>query len=58
MENVVVGAGDGLENVVLYISQGLTGNEATRPPTEPMFDQKGCMYTPHVLAMDVDQKFK
>ena len=28
MENVVTGAGDGLENVVLYISQGLTGNEA------------------------------
>ena len=23
-----------------------------------MFDQKGCMYTPHVLAMDVNQKFK
>src|SRR5580698_1951000 len=57
MENVVVGSGDGLENVVLYIAQGLTGNE---PPSsqEPTFSQKGCMYTPHVLAMDVDQKFK
>ena len=59
MENVVVGAGDGLENVVLYISQGLTGNEASMVPSqEPTFDQKGCMYTPHVLALDVDQKFK
>jgi len=59
LENVVVGSGDGLENVVLYISQGLTGNEASAVPSnQPTFDQKGCMYTPHVLAMDVDQKFQ
>lgn len=59
MENVVVGSGDGLQNVVLYISQGLTGNEASAVPSqEPTFDQKGCMYIPHVLAMDVDQKYK
>jgi Carboxypeptidase regulatory-like domain len=59
LENIVVGTGDGLENVVLYISEGLTGNEASAvPSSEPVFDQKGCMYTPHVLAMDVDQKFK
>ncbi|MGH9498590.1 MAG: carboxypeptidase regulatory-like domain-containing protein [Terriglobales bacterium] len=59
LENVVVGEGGGLENVVLYISEGLTGNEASAVPSkEPVFDQKGCMYTPHVLAMDVDQKFQ
>jgi len=59
MENVVVGANGGLENVVLYISEGLTGNEANAVPSEePTFDQKGCMYIPHVLAVDVNQKFK
>jgi len=57
MENVVVGSGDGLANVVVYISEGLSGNEGASSP-EPVFDQKGCMYQPHVLAMDVDQKFK
>jgi hypothetical protein len=57
MENVVVGSGGGLQNVVVYISQGLSGNEGSST-SEPTFDQKGCMYTPHVLAMDVDQKFK
>ncbi|MBZ5571169.1 MAG: hypothetical protein LAO09_04735 [Acidobacteriia bacterium] len=59
LENVVVGQGDGLGNVVLYISEGLTGNEANAVPSEePIFDQKGCVYAPHVLAMDVNQKFK
>jgi hypothetical protein len=59
MENVVVGSGGGLQNVVLYISEGLTGGALTEVPTkEPVFDQKNCMYTPHVLAMDVNQKFK
>jgi Carboxypeptidase regulatory-like domain len=59
LENVVVGSNDGLENVVLYLSEGLTGNEAnTVPSNEPVLDQKGCMYVPHVLAMDVNQKYK
>jgi len=59
METVVVGKDSGLENVVLYISEGLTGNELTEKPSSvPVFDQKGCMYTPHVLAMDAGQKFE
>jgi len=59
MENVIAGASGGLQNVVLYISEGLTGNEASAVPSqEPTFDQKGCMYIPHVLAVDVNQKFK
>ncbi len=38
---------------------GLTGNALTEVPTEvPVFDQKNCMYTPHVLALDINQKFK
>ncbi len=58
-ENVVVGNGGGLQNVVLYISEGLSGDAANAKPTQvPVFDQKGCMYTPHVLAMDVGQDFK
>ena len=58
-ENVLVGSGGGLENVVLYISEGLSGAEAGMKPTQvPVFDQKNCMYTPHVLPMDVGQEFK
>jgi hypothetical protein len=59
LENVVVGQGGGLENVVLYISQGLSATESNEVSKQvPVFDQKNCMYTPHVLAMDVNQKFK
>ena len=56
LENVVVGSGGGLENVVLYISEGLSS--AAPATTVPVFDQKNCLYTPHVLAMDVGQTFK
>ena len=59
METVVVGKDGALENVVLYISQGLSGSEASMKPTKvPVFDQKNCEYTPHVLPMDVGQEFK
>ncbi len=57
METTVVGSGGGLENVAVYISEGYSG-PAEASTTEPVFDQKNCMYTPHVLAMDVNQKFK
>jgi len=59
LETYVVGADGGMANVVVYISEGLTGTAASEASaTEPVFDQKNCMYTPHVLALAVDQKFK
>jgi len=59
LENVMVGASGGLQNVVLYLSEGLSESAASAVPSEePAFDQKGCMYTPHVMAVDVNQKFK
>jgi hypothetical protein len=57
LETYVVGANGGLENVVLYLSEGFSGN-ALASTAVPVFDQKNCMYTPHVLAMDVGQTFK
>ena len=59
LENVVVGQGGAMENVVVYVSEGLSGAEASAAGSnEPVFDQKGCMYTPHVLSMNPGQKFK
>jgi plastocyanin len=56
LEEVVVGANGGLENVVLYIADW--SGPATVTTAVPVFDQKNCMYTPHVLAMDVGETFK
>jgi Carboxypeptidase regulatory-like domain len=56
LETYVVGAGGGLENVVLYISDW--SGPATVTTAVPVFDQKNCMYMPHVLAMDVGEMFK
>lgn len=57
LEQVVTGANGGLANVVLYLSEGYSGN-ATASTAVPVFDQKNCVYTPHVLAMDTGQTFK
>src|SRR5580700_3648773 len=59
MENVVVGSDGAVQNVVLYITDGLQGADASAVPSDqPKFDQKGCMYQPHVLVVDVGQKFQ
>src|SRR5271166_1609797 len=56
LETYATGANGGLENVVLYIADW--SGPATASTAVPVFDQKNCMYTPHVLAMDVGQTFK
>lgn len=55
-EDLLTGANGGLENVVVYISDGL--GTATFPvPDQPaVMEQKGCQYKPHVLAMRAGQK--
>jgi hypothetical protein len=58
-ENVVVGPNGGLANVVLYISDGLSGAAASQVPSQPQeINQKGCQYIPHVVALDVNQDLK
>ena len=56
-ENVVTGSGNTLEYVVVYISAGAP-DESSAPSTAVTFDQKGCHYTPHVLAFQVNQELK
>ncbi len=55
-QTVVTGDTDALKWVVVYISAGDHGGST---PTQPVrFDQKGCMYMPHILAMQVDQPLR
>jgi len=58
-ETVVVSKDGGLANVVVSIKkeegQSLPGDD--KPPANPVFlDQKGCQYTPHVVAAQVGQQ--
>ena len=55
--NAVTGPGNSLEYVVVYISAGATG-ETTAPASAVTFDQKGCEYLPHVVALQVGQELK
>jgi len=53
-EDVVAGTGKTLRNVVVYISAGPPDTSAV-PTTAVSFDQQGCQYTTHVLALRVGQ---
>jgi plastocyanin len=56
-ESIVVGANNELANVVVYVKDGskLGGQVPSQPA---VLDQKGCMYTPHVVAAMVGQELK
>src|SRR5258708_24465644 len=56
-ESVVTGAGNTLDNVVVYISAGAP-DEGTTPPQAVTFEQNNCPYTPHLPAMPVNQELK
>lgn len=55
-DSVTVNSNGTLANVFVYIKEGVKGS--VPPPTEPVvFDQKGCIYTPHVFGIRVNQPF-
>ena len=56
LETYVAGANGALENVVLYISDWSGSAQTSTAVLE--FNQKNCMYSPHVLAMNVGESFK
>ena len=56
-ESVVTGPGNGLANVVVYVSAGETDTAAV-PVNSMTFKQQGCHYTTHVLAIQVGQDIK
>ena len=57
-EEVVADSNGGLQNVVVYVSQGL-GDAKFDPPKEAAeIEQKGCAYKPHVVALRTNQELK
>ena len=54
-ERVVINKNGTLRNVVVYLKSGIQEG-AFEAPTEPvMLDQAGCMYKPHVFAVQIGQ---
>jgi hypothetical protein len=56
-ETVVVGPGNALVNVIVYISAG-TPDDSPTPTQAVVITQKGCQYLPHVVPMLVSQELK
>ena len=55
-EKVVVGNGNALENVVVYVSDGAPPEQAAPSQVVPV-TQRGCRYSPHIVVAEVNQKF-
>ena len=54
-QTVLVNSNGTLQNVFVYVKQGLPNRSYPPPRTAISLDQKGCMYTPHVLGVQVGQ---
>lgn len=54
-EYFVVSGDRGLENVFVYVKNGLAGRRFAPPAAPVVLDQVGCRYTPHVVGVQVGQ---
>jgi len=57
-EAVIVNENGSLKNVFVYVKEGLEGHTFQPPSEAVIFDQRGCMYSPHVVGMQTGQTFK
>ena len=57
-EDIVADSNRGVENVIVFVSDGL-GDRTFDSPSQPMkIEQKGCVYQPHVVAMRANQELQ
>ena len=54
-ESGLVGPGGVVQNVFVYVKDGLNGRTFAAPADPIVIDQKGCHYTPHVIGIQVGQ---
>jgi hypothetical protein len=54
-QEIVADTKGDLQNVVVFIAEGLGDRQFDSPPQPVTIDQKGCMYSPHVLAVRANQ---
>ncbi len=57
-QEFLTGGDNTLGNVIVFISDGLGTRTFDVPTQEVTFEQKGCIYDPHVVAVRANQKLK
>jgi hypothetical protein len=58
-EMLVLGGGNTMGNVLVWVSKGLpAGKTFPVPKTPVVLDQKGCIYVPHVMGIMVGQAYR
>jgi plastocyanin len=57
-QDVITDGEGGLQNVAVFIADGLSA-QAMEPPSQSVeIEQKGCAYQPHVVAMQANQRLE
>lgn len=58
-EMLVLGSGNTMGNVMVWVSKGLPAGKTWPAPAAPaVLDQNGCQYKPHVMGIMVGQSYK
>jgi plastocyanin len=56
---LVLGSGNTMGNVMVYVSKGLPSGKTWPAPQTPVtLDQNGCQYKPHVMGIMVGQPYR
>ena len=57
-EELVVNKNGTLKNVLIYVKEGVGAKKFDVPKSPVVFDQKGCVYRPHVLGVMAGQELQ
>jgi plastocyanin len=58
-EALVLGSGNTMGNIMVWVSKGLPAGKTWPAPKEPVtLDQDGCVYEPHVMGIMVGQTYR
>jgi plastocyanin len=58
-EMLVLGSGNTMANILVWVSKGLPAGKTFPVPKTPVtLDQRGCVYVPHVMGIMVGQAYR